>query len=103
MGQSNIHRPATPGRAARFLGKPGPECAMVAILGLQGKSLLGCYRREAPANWLPHGVNHGFIVDEQPSESIKYIFTVRHIDACGLEDGFMASNSMSSMNELFAA
>jgi hypothetical protein len=49
------------------------------------------------------GINHGLIADEQPAESIKHIFTVRHVDACGFESGFMASYSVSSVNQLFVA
>lgn len=56
----------------------------------------------APAS-APYGINHGLVDEQQPSKPFKYIFTVCHIDACGLEDGFMAGYPVSSMNTLFAA
>jgi hypothetical protein len=48
-------------------------------------------------------LDDGLVDQERTSDSIEHVVTVRHFDACSLEDGLMPGYSVSSVNYRFAA
>jgi hypothetical protein len=86
-----------PDRQKRFSGASGggnvtgiePSLPRKAL-----KMLVGPLHRE---------VNRWFIDEKQTSQLIKNASTACHIDACGLQDGFMTSYSVSSVDKVIAA